>query len=153
MCCQCVFFLLRFQILWPRFWTWDFHIALGNFVPIPETFDTWNCFSSVLHWLTYSYLVLISSHFTNCSFLYLIGMYSPIPCLVSPIVLNRSFLSCSSLWNAYCFVILFCLLFFRLFVAHAQWLANFIVLAQFYTANSSTVTIAVFTHFTQQFTA
>ena len=98
------------------------------------------------------YLVLISSHIPNCSFLYLIGTPSPIPSLVSPILLHSSFLSWSSLWNTYCFVISFCSFLFCLFVVRTQRLANLIVLAQFYTANSSTVSISVFTHFTQQFT-
>ena len=50
----------------------------------------------------------------------------------------------------FCYFI--CSLLFCLFVARAQRLVNFVVIAQFYTANSFTISISVFTHFTPQFT-
>ena len=103
------------------------------------------------------YIVLISRHFANCSFPYLIGTPSPtpyphIPSTVSPISVYSKFLSWNSLWNAHCFVILFCSFPFCLFVARAQWLANFVVVGQFYTAYSFTVSISVFKHCKRQFT-
>ena len=103
------------------------------------------------------YFVLISRLFANCSFPYLIGTPSPtpyphIPSTVSPISVYSKFLSWNSLWNAHCFVISFCSFPFCLFVARAQWLANFVVVGQFYTAYSSTVSISVFKHCKRQFT-
>ena len=107
---------------------------------------------TISYFLAYLYIVLVNRHFPNYSLLYLIGMASPIPAIVSPHLLYSSFLIWSSLWNAYCFVISFCSLSFCLFVTRAQRLANFLVIVQFYTANSSTVLISFFTHSTRQFT-
>ena len=69
------FFLLRFQLLWPPYLTWNFYIVPGNFVHISGTSDTWNCISSVLYCLAYLHIVLISRNFPNRSFPYRLPPY------------------------------------------------------------------------------
>ena len=49
-------------------------------------------------------------------------------------------------------VLLFHFVHFFLFVLFVQWLANFVVIAQFYTTYSSTVSTSIFTYFAWQLT-
>ena len=97
LCCQHCFFFLRYQLMWSPLLTWNLNHVPRNFVHIPGNSDTWNCFSSVLYCLAYLHFALISRHFSNCSFFYLIGTPSPITFFVSPNLLYSSFLRWSSL--------------------------------------------------------
>ena len=127
-CRQHDFFLLRFQILCLPLLTWNFHIVTGNFVHIPGISDTWNCFSS-------KRFIILSGIFGYCF------DKQTFPKLLFPL----------SHWYASP-TYLFLHFFFFLFVARAQRLANFVVIAQFYTVYGFKVSISEFKHSKQQFT-